>query len=131
MRSGMAEWWDGGMVEWWNCGMVGWWNGGMVELWDGGMVEWWDGGMVGWWDGRINIPGLPGCALQRRGKGGGGWICHAAGSIWSRVMSGEGWAAGKVDVKSQACRQPKLVQAANGSDGQRQAAIRRWELTQA
>ncbi len=43
----------------------------------------------------INIPVLPGRALQRRGKGGRGLVCHAAGGAWPRAMSGEGWAAGK------------------------------------
>jgi len=52
-------------------------GGGWVAEWqNGGMVEWQNGGMVGWWDGRIDIPGLPGCALQRRVNGDEGlWTC--------------------------------------------------------
>ncbi len=85
--------------------------------WNGRMAEWWDGGMVGWWDRRINIPDLPGCALQRRGKGGGGLIYNAAGGFWSRAMSGEGWAAGKNLISQCDQRQPKLWVPRMGDSG--------------
>ena len=70
----------------------------------------------------INIPVLPGRALQRRGKDGGDLICHAAGGAWPRAMSGEGWAAGKNLISKCGRRQPKLVQAANGELPRKQAA---------
>ena len=56
----------------------------------------------------MNIQDLPGRALKRRGIGGGGWICHAAGGFRLRAMSGEGWAAGDGEGKVELIRSPSF-----------------------